>query len=134
MSSTQILPLPRQGFILTEACVSMVLIGLVLGVASLLLTQHARATQYFLDYRRAQLAAESCVERLRTGVLEMVESNFTDEAGIAYEIRVMDANSVWRPLRRVIVSAAVNEHKTRPARYAIHSYLASPTPSRRDGQ
>ena len=112
-----------RGFILTEACVSLALIGLVLGVASLLLTQHARATEYFVNYRRAQLAAESCVERMRIGALEVVDGKFTDDTGILYEIRVTEADPAWQPLRRVHVLTIVGDKKVRPARYSLNTYL-----------
>jgi hypothetical protein len=134
MGPIQNSPLPRNGFILTEACVSIALVGLVLGVASVLLTQHARATEYFVDYRRAQLAVESCVDQMRIGAIGMVDSNFTDDAGITYEIRVSDGEEAWQPLRRVTVLAVVDKHKAHPARYSLNSYLAAPIPSRGNGQ
>ncbi len=121
------------GFILTEACVSLALVGLVLGVASLLLTQHARATEYFLNERRAQLAAESCVERMRIGVLEVVDGNFTDDAGISYEIRVMNADAAWQPLQRVKILAVVGEKKRRAAQYSLNAYVDATVGSRGKG-
>ena len=122
-----------RGFILTEACVSLALVGLVLGVASLLLTQHSRATEYFLNQRRAQLAAESCVEKMRLGVLEVMDMSFTDDAGITYEIRVTEADAAWQPLRRVNVLAIVGEKKGRTARYSLNAYLDHTTASRGAG-
>lgn len=119
-----------RGFVITEACVSMALVGMVLGVASLLLTQNARATEYFLNYRRAQLAAESCVERMRLGTLEIDDHDFTDDSGIRFQIRVADAPLAWQPLRHVEVLALVHERKSRSARYAVQTYLAPPFPSR----
>lgn len=121
--------LRTRGFVLTEACVSMALVGLVLGVASLLLTQHARATEYFLNYRRAQLAAESCVERMRLGLIDVADGQFTDDAGVRHEIRVMDADEAWQPLRRVEVVAFAEEENASTARYLLQTYLAPPTPS-----
>lgn len=112
-----------QGFILTEACVSLALVGLVLGVASLLLTQHARATEYFVNHRRAQLAAESCVERMRVGDLAVIDASFVDPGGITCEIRVSQAEAEWQPLRRVRVLAIADEKKRRSARYSAIAYL-----------
>jgi hypothetical protein len=106
---------------------------MVLGVASLLLTQHARATEYQLNYRRAQLAAESCVERLHIGALEVVDSDFTDDAGIRYRIRVADAPVAWQPLHHVEILTLVEEKKSGSARYSLRTYLASPIPSRGNG-
>ena len=122
-----------RGFILTEACVSLALVGLVLGLASLLLTQHARATDYFMDYRRAQLAAESCVERMRVGDIEVTDLNFTDEAGIAYEIRVTEADAAWQPLRHVTVSVLAGKEKACPARYSLNTYVDPAIASRGKG-
>ena len=122
-----------RGFILTEACVSLALVGLVLGVASLLLSQHARATEYFVNYRRAQLAAESCVERMRIGAIEAIDAEFTDQAGIIYEVRVTEADAAWQPLGRVSVLAIVGGDKGRTARYSLNAYLDSTKASRGTG-
>ena len=72
---------------LTEAIVSLALIGMLLSAVSLLLTRHARATDYLLNYRRAQLAAESCVERMRAGV---EPSQACEEALERIRVRVTD--------------------------------------------
>ena len=116
-------PPARRGIILTEACVSIMLVGLVLAMVSLMLTRHARSTDYFLNYRRAQLAAESCVERMRAGVLDVAEADFTDDADIAYEVRVTDADDPWKPLGRVTVTASVTCKHNRIARYRISTYI-----------
>ena len=113
----------RRGVILTEACAAIMLVGLVLGMVSLLLTQYARATDYFLNYRRAQLAAESYVEQMRAGTLDVADASFTDEAGVTYEVRVTDADGDWRPLRQVHVIAGVIGKHSRIARYRISTYV-----------
>jgi len=113
----------RPGVILAEACASIMLVGLVLTMVSLLLTEHARSTDYFLNYRRAQLAAESCVERMRSGVLEVADAAFIDEAGVAYEIRVADANGPWKPLQRVSAMASIVGSHGRIVRYQLNTYL-----------
>ena len=113
----------RQGFILTEACVALALIGLVLGAAALLLIQHSRATEHFINRRRAQLAAESCIERMRAGEMKAVDADFTDENNIAYEVRVIEAESEWKPLSRVSVAATITSGKGRVARYTISAYV-----------
>ncbi|MHC4696769.1 MAG: hypothetical protein ACYTFA_08515 [Planctomycetota bacterium] len=123
MESLQPNPLSRRGVILTEAIVSIALVGLVLTMVSLLLTRYARSTDYFLNYRRAQLAAESCVERMRAGVLDVADATLTDEAGVSYEIRVTDAEGEWRPLKHVIVTASVVGKHSRTVRYRISTYL-----------
>ncbi|MEK7730585.1 MAG: hypothetical protein AAB363_01885 [Planctomycetota bacterium] len=113
----------RSGVILTEACVSIMLVGLVLTMVSLMLTRHAQSTDYFLNYRRAQLAAESCVERMRAGVLEVADAAFIDGAGVAYEIRVADANGPWEPLQRVSATASIVGSHGRIARYQLNTYV-----------
>ncbi|MEK7755861.1 MAG: hypothetical protein AAB385_01465 [Planctomycetota bacterium] len=113
----------RSGVILTEACVSIMLVGLVLTMVSLMLTRHAQSTDYFLNYRRAQLAADSCVERMRAGVLEVADAAFIDGAGVAYEIRVADANGPWEPLQRVSATASIVGSHGRIARYQLNTYL-----------
>ena len=113
---------------LTEACVSIMLVGLVLTMVSLLLTRYAQATDYFLNYRRAQLAAESCVERMRAGLIESTDDTFTDEAGVTYEIRVAKADPAWQPLRCTSVTAGVVGKHSRRAHYQISTYLEPERP------
>ncbi|MBI1826349.1 MAG: hypothetical protein HY287_15490 [Planctomycetes bacterium] len=115
---------PRRGIILTDTCISLALIGLVLGMASLLLTRHAVATDYFVNYRRAQLAAESCVERMRFGMVAIENARIVDDAGIAFEIQIVDAEESWRPLLRVNVTATAIGKHGRAARYSLGAYIA----------
>lgn len=119
--------------ILTEACASLALVGLVLVVVSLLLVQHARATDYFLNYRRVQLAAESSVERMRVRTLGIANADFTDEAGIAHRIRVAETDEAWRPLVCVRVTATVVGKGGRVARYTLSAYLEPEADSTGDG-
>ena len=51
----------RRAIVLLEATVSIMLIGIVLGAVSVLMVRYSRSVDYFLNYRRAQLAAESCI-------------------------------------------------------------------------
>jgi hypothetical protein len=132
MRSRKFIPSVRRAVILTEACVSIMLVGLVLGMVSLLLTRYARSTDYFLNYRRAQLAAQSCVERLRAGAVEVTDATFTDDAGVTYQIQVSDAEGVWEPLKRVTVTAEVTGKHSRLARYQIVAGVA-PTTVREGG-
>lgn len=115
-----------RGFMLTEACVSLALIGMLLGAVSLLLTRHARATDYFLNYRRSQLAAESCIERMRAGLLPAADGAFTDDAGVSYEIHTSEADEAWQPLMRIDVTARIVGKHGRVACYQIKAYLAAP--------
>lgn len=123
MGSVQRNPSTRCGVLLTEACVSIMLAGLVLAMVSLLLTRYARSTDYYLNYRRVQLAAESCVERMRAGTLEVADATFSDEAEVTYEVKVSDAGGAWHPLKHVTVTASVLGKHNRRARYQIHAYL-----------
>ena len=113
--------------VLLEACVSMMLIGLLLTAVSLVLTRYARATDYFLNYRRAQLAAEACVERMRAGVLEVEDMVFSDEAGINYDIEVGAAEGDWAPLRRVRVRTEATGKHDRKSRYELITFVAAPS-------
>ncbi len=113
----------QRGVLLTEACVSLVLVGLVLSMVSLLLTQHARMTDYYLNYRRVQLAAESCVERMRAGVIPVADAQFTDATGVNFEIHVADAPEAWRPLSRVSAVATVTGKNGAEARYQLQTYV-----------
>jgi len=115
---------PRaRGIMLTEACVGLALIGVLLGAVSLLLSRHARATDYFLNYRRAELAAQSCVERMRAGVIPVVDGTWTDDTGISCEIRTSTADPAWRPLTRVEVTARVVGKYGRVAHYRLAAYV-----------
>ena len=51
--------------LLTEAVVSLAIVGLVLTASSLLVAGYARSTDYLINCRRVQLAAEAAAERLR---------------------------------------------------------------------
>lgn len=123
-----------RGIVLTEACVSLALVGLVLAVVSLLLTQHSRTSDYFLNYRRAQLAAESCVERMRMGVLEIAEAKFVDEAGVSFEVQIAEADEAWRPLQRVSVKASIVGRNGRSVRCSLSTYLEPAMASKGGGQ
>lgn len=112
-----------RGFVLVEAGAALGLVGLLLGIASLLLAEHARTMDYFLDYRRAQLAAESCLERMRVGDIRIADSDFTDATGVDYQIRVGKNDALWEPLLQVQVRAVVGAHKVRPAQYAVSAFL-----------
>ncbi len=124
----------RRAVVLLEACVSIMLIGIVLGMVSLHLTHYARATDYYLNYQRAQLAAESCVERMRAGVLEVTDAAFTDEAGVGYEIRVDGDIKAWEPLRLVRITAVVVGKHSRQARYELTAFVAYGTVGEGGGQ
>ena len=117
-----------RAIVLTEAIVSIMLVGLVLGVVSLLLARYARATDHFLNHRRAQLAAESCVERMRAGTLAVADVTFTDEAGVDCEIRVTAADETWAPLSQVHITTTVVGRHGRTARYTLATYVAAPEP------
>jgi len=130
MTSDQLKRPQNRGVMLTEACVSLVLVGMVLAALSLMLTRYARAADYLLNYRRAQLAAESCIERMRAGLVDAADGAFTDAADVSYEIRVAEADQAWKPLQRVEVTARVVGKHGRVARYRISTCVAAPPPSR----
>lgn len=118
---------------LLEACVSIMLVSLILAVVSLMLTRYARATDYFLNHRRAQLAAESCVERMRAGVLQVADARFVDDAGIACDIQVSDAEGDWASLRRVRVKIEVTGKHGRRSRYELTTFVVQ-APRGREGE
>jgi len=125
MTSIRIHPPSRRSVVLVEACTSLMLIGLVLGMVSLLLTRYARATDYFLNYRRAQLAAQSCIDQLRIGNVAAANATFTDQTGVTYAIQVFDdSDDSWRPLTPVWVTASVVGKHGRTVRYRLGTYLA----------
>lgn len=123
MRFTQLGQGPRRAVVLLEACVSIMLVGMVLGMVSLLLTRYARSTDYFLNHRRAQLAAESCVERMRAGVLDVENATFTDDAGVTYDVQVDAMEGKWAPLRHVRVTTGVMGKHGRWARYQLATYV-----------
>jgi len=114
---------------LTEACVGLALLGVLLGAVSLMLSRHARETDYFLNYRRVELAAESCVERMRAGVMPLADRTWTDDTGISYEIHTSTADPAWQPLTRVEVTARVSGKYGRVAHYHLSAYLPPSPPS-----
>ncbi|RJP35772.1 MAG: hypothetical protein C4547_08970 [Phycisphaerales bacterium] len=95
---------PRRGMMLAEACVALTLIGMILGLASVLLIRYSRAADYYLNYRRVQLGVESQIERLRAGALSVADAPFEDEGGITYTVTVLDAPASWQPLTQVNVT------------------------------
>ena len=122
----------RRGVMLTEACVGLALVGMVLTAVSLMLTRYARGADYLLNYRRAQLAAESCIERMRAGLVDVADGAFVDEADVAYLIRVTPAEDSWRPLQRVELTARIIGKHGRIAQYRISTHVAAPGESRGD--
>ena len=122
----------RRGVMLTEACVGLALVGMVLAAVSLMLTRYARAADYLLNYRRAQLAAESCVERMRAGLVDVADGGHVDEGHVSYEIRVTEAEVSWRPLQRVEVTARIVGKHGRHAQYRISTHVAAPRLSQGD--
>jgi len=109
--------------VLTEAIGSLALLGLLLGLTSLVLTRYARATDYFLNARRAQWAAEAHVERLRSGALPLRDATAVDENGVECTIQVTDAPAAWAPLRQVRVLAVVTGKHGRQARCELTTFV-----------
>ena len=72
----------RRAIVLLEATVSIMLIGIVLGAVSLLMVRYSQSVDYFLNYRRAQLAAESCIARMRAGELPVAAAIMNDPGGV----------------------------------------------------
>jgi len=106
--------------------VALVLIGLLLAAVSMIMVRHARASDYFLNYRRAQLAATSLIERMRAGLAEVSDESFADGAGVSYVVRVTEPAQAWRPLQRVEVTARVVGKHSRIAQYRVATYMAVP--------
>lgn len=115
----------RRAFVLLEACVALMLVGMVLAAVSMLIASYARSTDYFLNYRRAQLAAESYVERIRAGAVQPEDAEFTDEANVTLRIRIAPAEGAWAPLRRVEVEARIVGKHSRVAAYRLATYVAA---------
>ena len=109
---------------LAEACVALALVGVVLGVVSLMMARYGRAADYYLNYRRVQLAAESQMEMLRAGARPVEDADFTGDAGISYQIRVTDAEDAWKPLRHVSVTATVTAKHGREVRCEVEAHVA----------
>lgn len=114
----------RRAIVLLEACVAIMLVGMVLFAVSMLIASYAKSTDYFLNYRRAQLAAESYVERIRAGAVPPDDADFTDEANITLRIRTTTAEGNWAPLLRVEVEASIVGKHSRVAAYKLATYVA----------
>ncbi len=124
MASCDRVSFGRRGVVLVEACAGLMLVGLVLSMVSLLMVRHTQAVDFLVNERRAQLAAVSCVERMRAGLVAVADGGFTDEAGVSYEIHVAEAEAAWRPLVQVTVTASVRGKHSRIARYRLCTYVA----------
>ena len=121
--------------LVTEAVLSLALIGLVLTASSLLVTGYARSTDHLLNCRRVQLAAEAAAERLRvTGtcrpaldrrpaLLPLCDDSFTDDAGISYRVQLLPAEAPWEPLTLVSITATVTGKHGRVARSELRTYI-----------
>jgi|GEM_PF-7054125 len=116
-------PAPVCGVILVEACVAIALMGLLLTMISLMVTRYSRAVDYYVNYRRVQLGAESQVERLRAGMLPIEADSFTDESGISYAVRVDDAPAQWSPLKHVVVTGRVTGKHSRRIQCELHAFV-----------
>jgi len=112
-------------FMMVEASVAIVLMGVLLAMVSRFSAGYNRATDYYLNYRRVELAAESQVERMRAFLLPVKTTTFTDEAGISYQIEIEDAPAQWAPLKRVTVTAQAIGKNSRRIRFKIHAFVNS---------
>ena len=113
----------RPAVILLEVTVSIMLIGIVLGAVSLLMVRYSQSVDYFLNYRRAQMAAESCIERMRAGELPVVAAIMTDPGGARCEITVVDGADRWRGLQCVRVTARVTGRHGSVASFRLVTYV-----------
>lgn len=114
----------RPAVILLEATVSIMLIGMVLGAVSLLMVRYSQSVDYFLNYRRAQMAAESCIERMRAGELPVEAAIMTDPGGARCEITVDDGADRWKGLYCVRVTARVTCKHGRIASFRLVTYVS----------
>ncbi len=114
----------RPAVVLLEATVSIMLIGIVLGAVSLLMVRYSQSVDYFLNYRRAQLAAESCIERMRAGELPVVAAIMNDPGGVHCEITVDDGADLWKGLQRVGVTARATGKHGRIASFRLVTYVS----------
>ena len=114
----------RRAIVLLEATVSIMLIGIVLGAVSLLMVRYSQSVDYFLNYRRVQLAAESCIERMRAGELPVVAVITNDPGGVQCEITVDDGADRWKGLQRVGVTARVTGKHGRVAMFRLVTYVS----------
>jgi len=112
-----------RAFILTETCVSLALMGMVLAAVSLLIVRHAAATDYLVNYRRAQLAAESTANILRCGALEAVDADFMNSEEIRITVQRTMGDPAWEPLQCVRITATVTGRHRQVARYSIQTYV-----------
>ncbi len=114
----------RDAVVLLEATVSIMLIGMVLGAVSLLMVHYSRSVDYFLNYRRAQLAAESCIERMRAGELPVAPVIINDPGGVQCEITVDQGADLWKGLQRVGVTARATRKHGRVASFQLVTYVS----------
>ena len=117
----------RPGIVLLEATVSIMLIGMVLGAVSLLMVRYSESVDYFLNFRRAQLAAESCIERIRAGELPVAAVILNDPGGAQCEITVDEGADSWKGLQRVRVTARVTGKHGRVASFRLVTYVLPQT-------
>ena len=118
-------PLSRQrAVVLLEATVSIMLIGIVLGAVSLLMVRYSRSVDYFLNYRRVQMAAESCIERMRAGELPIAPVIINDPGGVQCEITVDQGADLWKGLQRVGVTARVTGKHGRISSFRLVTYVS----------
>lgn len=114
----------RRAIVLLEATVSIMLIGIVLGAVSLLMVRYSQSVDYFLNYRRAQLAAESCIERMRAGELPVAAAIMNDPGGVECEITVNDGADLWKGLQRVRVTARATGKHGRVTSFRLVTYVS----------
>ncbi|MCH8149114.1 MAG: hypothetical protein IH987_14215 [Planctomycetes bacterium] len=115
----------RRAVVMLEATVSIMLIGTVLGAVSLLMVRYSQSVDYFLNYRRVQLAAESCIERLRAGELPLADAIMNDPGGVQCEITMDDGTDIWKGLHRVQVTARVTGKHGRVASFRLVTYVSA---------
>jgi hypothetical protein len=100
------------------------LIALVLSLLAAFLIRYTQSSDYFVNYRRAQLGAESCVEEIRAGIRELRDTEIPDANGMSLRVRVLEEPApTWQPLIAAEITASISGKHGKVAHYTITTHF-----------
>lgn len=108
----------RAGFVATEVVAAAVLTGILLAALAWSVVTYDRTGDYLMSRHRAQLAAESCLERLRAGLPPP-----NDADAVQYRVGRQPGQGPWTGLTKVTVTATVSARHQRTACFTLTAYL-----------
>jgi hypothetical protein len=113
----------KAAFVVFDVVAALVIIGILLAALAWLVVSYDKAGDCMMARYRAQLAAETCLERLRAGLPPPKDAD-----GMQYTVERQPGQGPWAGLTRVTVATTVNARHQRTARFTLTAYLREAAP------